>query len=67
MATQEHIKRVAIKLLKLGLFTQAEIAERAGITRQSVGEWTCGIDCVGLRKAWLDRRWAREMRRNQPE
>lgn len=59
-STSETKVRAAVAMMRLGLATQAEVAELAGESRQLVRHWAmrAGIDATEARRARLAREWA---------
>ena len=62
-STSETKVRAAVAMLRLGLATQAEIAEVAGESRQLVRHWAkrAGIDAAEIRRERVAREWARRV------
>lgn len=57
MASDDTIKRAALKLLTRGLVTQSEAARLAGVSRQLMKHWARDIPIDRNREAVLARLW----------
>lgn len=57
-------QQLALKFLKTGIATSAELAPLAGVTRQAVHVWAlkAGIDSVNNRKLCVRRLWRDAMK-----
>lgn len=49
-------RAVAVRLLRRGEATVAEIANHFGLARQTVAVWARGIDVAKLRAGWIARK-----------
>lgn len=58
----DNTKKAAINLLGRGLATYSEIAELAGVKRQTVRWWARELD-PGSRDVYLKEQWAKALKR----
>jgi hypothetical protein len=58
MTDEATIKR-ALRLMRAGRATMAEVAHLAGTSRQLVAHWAqrAGVDPIAARRAYLERLW----------
>jgi hypothetical protein len=63
--TDETIIKAALAMLRIGIATQAEVAELAGTSRQLVRHWAtrAGIDAPAARAEYLKREWQKRQER----